>query len=148
LGMLMLGLVCIGFFYSGKQYNSSVQVSAYGNEIRNIEVGSEIFNAEIVSSPAKKELGLSGRPGLCLNCAMLFLFDKYDAYSFWMKDMQFDLDIIWIAGDTIVAIEKNAAFAAGMNKAFNPQVKSDKVLEINSGLSDKLNIKVGDKVAI
>ena len=39
--------------------------------------------------------------------AMLFRFSQAEKYSFWMKDMRFPLDIIWIKNREVVHIEKN-----------------------------------------
>jgi uncharacterized protein len=82
---------------------------------------------------------------------MLFVFDKADYYSFWMKNMKFPIDIIFIRGDKIVSISKNAVAPKSADASlpiYKPEAPVDKVLEINSGLSDKHNIKKGDKVEI
>lgn len=145
MNLLLAGLLGIGFFYVKNQQDDNF-ISVYGNEIRKIWVGGKSFKAEIVSTPEKKQMGLSNRPDLCQDCAMLFLFEKPGAYPFWMKDMHFDLDIIWISGDLIVAIEENASFAGGGRNVLDPKVSADKVLEIKSGLSDELGLKIGDRI--
>lgn len=122
----------------------------YFNKFSNyfIKIDGHRFKIETVASLKEREQGLSGRKSLCQNCAMLFLFEKKDKHSFWMKEMNFDLDIIWISGNEIVYIAKNVSHEEGANSFISPDVKADKVLEINSGLCDKLGIKVGDEITL
>ncbi len=79
---------------------------------------------------------------------MLFVFDKPDIYSFWMKDMLFPIDMIWISEDgKVVYIERDARPESYPN-SFIPDAPAKYVLEVNAGFSEKNNLKVGDKVEI
>ena len=75
---------------------------------------------------------------------MLFLFPQKGIYAFWMKDMRFNLDIIWISDDKIVYIAKDNSFHD--LTPVNPGIEADKVLEINADLADRYGFKVGDEV--
>ncbi len=141
----LIFIVSGAVYYENKIKSNSL--SSYGNTTTEIRLGGENFKVEIVSTPAKRELGLSGRPDLCRNCAMLFVFGRAGDYPFWMKDMRFDLDIIWIDGSSIKYIKRDASAVLGTREIINPGTMADKVIEINSGLSDALGIKVGDKVS-
>jgi hypothetical protein len=127
-------------------YVSSREYSIYGNEIEKISVENAVFYAEIVADKKTREEGLSGRKSLCKSCAMLFLFDKPEKYGFWMKGMNFPIDIIWIHEKRIVHIEKNVPYES--LEIFVPESAADMVLEINAGLSDKFGIKKGDRINI
>ncbi|MFA4818003.1 MAG: DUF192 domain-containing protein [Parcubacteria group bacterium] len=122
------------------------QFSEAENSIKEIKINDYNFLAEVVDNSEKRALGLSGRPELCPECAMLFVFEKPNQVSFWMKDMQFDLDIIWIASDEIENISKNVSHAQGSAEVVQAPGPVDKVLEINAGISEKLDLKIGDKV--
>lgn len=115
------------------------------NKIVEIRIGKNIFQAETAITPAEKSQGLSSRKELCENCAMLFLFEKRGWHSFWMKKMNFDLDMIWIDKNKIVYMVKNVSKKKEF-EVINSEYKADKILEINAGLADKLGIKLGDKV--
>ncbi|MDP2909631.1 MAG: DUF192 domain-containing protein, partial [bacterium] len=82
------------------------------------------------------------------DAGMLFVFDKEDFYSFWMKNTLMPLDMIWInENNKIVYIQKNAR-PCETEKCQNyatPE-KAKYVLEINAGLADKYGIKIGDIV--
>lgn len=67
-----------------------------------------------------------------------------------MKEMRFPIDIIYIKGGIVTTVIKNAQIPDESNNLpiYQPTEKSDKVLEINSGLSEKYNIKKGSSVKI
>ena len=124
-------------------YISTHVYSLYGNKIENVKIGNNEFRSEVVLSDAKMQKGLGGRNCLCDSCAMLFKFSQVGKYSFWMKDMRFPLDIIWIKNEEVVYIEKN--ISENFLGTLSPQIDADSVLEINAGNVDKFNIKIGDK---
>jgi uncharacterized membrane protein (UPF0127 family) len=68
-----------------------------------------------------------------------------------MKDMLFNLDLIWIKNGLVVDITKNA-LAPEVNTKLNelplykPNSDIDMVLEVNSGWTDKNNIRIGDQL--
>jgi uncharacterized membrane protein (UPF0127 family) len=125
------------------------------------KVDEKIF-IEIASTSEKQEKGLSGKSKLMefvrdqkiRTEGMLFIFDKSKILNFWMKDMKFDLDIIWLDENLkIVHVEKNAlASSYDKQNPANSTIYSNGnnlakyVLEINSGLSSKLNLKIGDSL--
>src|SRR3989344_9281189 len=107
------------------------------------------FKLYIVKSSADKEVGLSKYKNLAKDMGMLFPFEKPDYYSFWMKQMKFPIDIIYIKDGKIVTIYKNVSppkKAAEGLLIYKPKEPSNMVLEINAGLSSKYNLKEGDKV--
>ena len=117
-------------------------------KIKTLVLGSKIIDIEIVEKQDEQEKGLSKRKNLCQDCGMLFIFEKNQQHLFWMKDMNFDLDIIWISEGKVVGIEKNISREKGMNQTFGKDIKSDQVLEINAGKSDEWGIKEGDRASL
>ena len=65
-----------------------------------------------------------------------------------MKDMNFNLDIIWLDDEKVVYIAKNVPFKRGTQESINPPVMANRVIEANAGLSDELNLRVGDQLEI
>ncbi|MCK9379216.1 MAG: DUF192 domain-containing protein [Candidatus Moranbacteria bacterium] len=113
-------------------------------ESEKIVIDGKEFSVEIVKTAETREKGLGGRKSLCGECGMLFEFDDPGKYSFWMKDMQFPIDIIWISGDDIVYIENNVSH--NFQGVITPPVFADKVLELSAGTVKNLNINVGGKI--
>lgn len=120
---------------------------------KSIKVGDKTVAVEVADTDAKRQKGLGGKLILPENQGMLFVFDQKQGYhSFWMKDMQIPIDIIWISGNKIVQIDKNAKPEPGVSdkdlKRYMSQNPVDYVLEVNTGWSDRNNIKVGDTIAL
>lgn len=114
--------------------------------ISQVEIAGKTLNVELADTDIKRELGLSGHAPLAENQGMLFIFEKSGIYPFWMKDMLFPIDIIWISDDfQVVYIEKNAQ-PSSYPKTFGPNENAKYVLEINAGFSEKNNLKIGDEL--
>jgi len=101
-------------------------------------------------NPQKRTQGLSGRSGLPQNSGLLFLFDEPGNYSFWMKEMKFSLDFVFIENDQIVDLSENVAYPQNGEEPQTIIAKRDfnKVLELNAGLVKKMGIRVGQKIKI
>ncbi|WP_066226157.1 DUF192 domain-containing protein [Formosa haliotis] len=104
------------------------------------------LDIEIADTEYARETGLMYRSTMKDNRGMLFIFPDEAPRSFYMKNTQIPLDIIYLATNkTIVSIGKNAK---PMDES---SVFSEKpamyVLEVNGGLADKWNLKVGDSIA-
>ena len=99
---------------------------------------------EIADTEAARERGLSGRAGMSDDNGMLFVFDEPDQYSFWMKDMGFDLDFIWLdENKTVVEITPEVS-KDGYPEEYAPTEPVLYVLELNAGVAERENIQVGD----
>ena len=77
------------------------QVAAMQLQTTEIAVGGVPLAVELAYQPADTSLGLSYREGLAAGTGMLFLFEGAAPRSFWMRGMQFCIDIIWIENDAI-----------------------------------------------
>lgn len=123
------------------------------NKLAEIKIGDKIINAELANTDALRQRGLSYRENLEENSGVLFIFDTPQIPFFWMKDMNFPLDIIWINENTIVGIDKNVPFPdknTPLNQLpkYSPKEKVNYVLEVNAGFTDNNGIEVGDSVNI
>ncbi len=114
-----------------------------------IIINDEKIALEISTSDEEIEKGLSGRTKLAEKKGMLFVFEDYQIRSFWMKDMLFPIDIVWIKDQEVVGIEKNIKPSAENGLIiYNSPLPVNYVLELNAGVSDKKNIKKGDYLNI
>ena len=110
------------------------------------------FDVYVADTEEKRSKGLSIYNSLPHDRGMIFDFGKKDIYAtFWMKDMKFALDIIWINDEKIVKIDENVP-TPPVNTPDNKltlypsNIPIDYVLEVNSGLSDRYGFKIGDSV--
>ena len=116
-----------------------------------VAVNDTKFQVELAETNTEKQIGLSKTENLPENEGMLFLFDTPDFYSFWMRDMKFPIDIIFINGNKVTTIISNAlppSETGGSLPTFQPTQKSDKVLEVNAGIAKKYNITEGSVIDI
>lgn len=102
------------------------------------------LEVELANTPYRRRKGLSGREGLLENSGMLFEFPKSGFHAFWMINMKFPLDIIWIDEYLkITGVEKNIS-PKSFPKTFRPHWPTKYILEVNAGWTDKYFIKPGD----
>jgi uncharacterized membrane protein (UPF0127 family) len=143
---LIIVVFAVGFFlirHSSSNIKPKVAVNIY------VELGGQKVKVDLASTPAAQTQGLSGRKSLSSDEGMLFIFNKVGKYPFWMKDMNFPIDIIWITEDMKVDYIKKNALPQLYPETYGPGVNdmdAKYVLEVVSGFSDKNNIKVGDSV--
>lgn len=108
-------------------------------------VGPTIIDIEIADSETERARGLSGRSGLAEQSGLLFIFPQPRRHSFWMQDMNFSLDFIWIRDSRVVELTSNVP-ATQPPVTLTPAQLVDQVLEVNAGFIVKNGIKVGDAV--
>lgn len=123
------------------------QFSKYDvNKKQHIELAGITLAVDVVNTKSGKEQGLSGRKSILNDEGMLFYFSSPSVNNFWMKDMNFPLDIIWISQENrVIHIEKNL-LPGSYPQTFGPNENSKYVLEVNGGFSTKNNLNVGDEV--
>lgn len=159
--LLMVGAILIfGGGYSSMSFlgknksesTSSATRSASANSNVEISVKSLNISAKVAANPQTRNKGLSKIESLPFNEGMFFVFEQKGRYSFWMKDMKFPIDIIWIdENKKIVNISKNALPEPNKpDKDLTIYISSydvKYVLEINAGLAGANNLEIGDSVS-
>ena len=111
--------------------------------------GENCFEVEIVDERIDMQRGLMYREDLDLGKGMLFVFDKSAKQKIWMKNMEFDLDIIWFDSDLrVVDVRENAECCLEDCEIMMPCENARYVLEVNSGSVEKIGLEVGDVVEI
>ena len=103
------------------------------------------LNIEIANSPYERETGLMYRTSMEKNQGMLFVFDEESILTFYMKNTYMSLDLIFISEKKeIISIYKNAK--PNDLSSISSKLPSKYVLEVIQGVSDNLNLKIGDKI--
>ncbi|MBF0287173.1 MAG: DUF192 domain-containing protein [SAR324 cluster bacterium] len=106
------------------------------------------IDVEVADTPEKRHLGLSFRKELKPKKGMLFIFERRQMHSFWMKDMFIPIDIIWLDNHRIAHIEHSVPPPVDGESpiTLNPEQEVNFVLELAAGQAESLNLKVGQKV--
>ena len=138
--ILVITFLILGFFLLNKSQDENFSEEYY------VKIAGKNIKVELVDTPAGHAQGLSGRQGLNNDEGMLFIFDKSSIYPFWMKDMKFAIDIIWISEEKKVIYIKKDAKPEDYPQSYNPESPALYVLEVATGFSEKNNLKVGDEI--
>jgi len=103
------------------------------------------FDIEIADNDYETQTGLMHRKSMAKTNAMLFIFNTVQMRSFYMKNTYIPLDIIYLNKDKIiVSIQRDAK---PLDETTLPsEFPAQYVLEINAGLSQSLNIEIGDRM--
>ncbi len=109
------------------------------------------FNVEIANSQREKEIGLSKYSNIDNNFALVFLFEKPDVYRFWMKNMKFSIDIIFVNKNKIIQIYEDVPYPKykyDVLPIYKPEENANMVIETKAGTAKKYNFKKGDLVRL
>jgi hypothetical protein len=114
-----------------------------------VTIGVHVIDAELADTPARQQRGLSGRSSLPAGQGMLFVYPEPAPRGFWMPDMHFDIDIVWVRAGRIVHLESDVPHAvAGGLPVYRPAEPADLVLEVAAGTARRLGWRVGDAVEV
>ena len=110
-------------------------------------IGNKTFYADLAVTNQEKELGLGNRTSLAADHGMIFVYDHEEQYRFWMKNMRFPIDILWIKGNIIVDISKNVPIQTGSDlPVYTSVVPVNIILELPAGTADMYGIATGTTV--
>ncbi len=111
-----------------------------------LHVAGTAYQLTIASTPTARQAGLGGRPTMSQTSGMLFVFGKPAVECFWMKDMQFPLDIIWVnPAKQVVHLERQVA-PNTYPKTFCPSTPAKYVIELRAGETAKQHVVIGQKL--
>ncbi len=118
---------------------------------KTIKVGNTSLKVEVADTKDERSLGLGNRGSFPSDRGMLFIFDtKPVIANFWMKDMGFAIDIIWIKDSKVYKVDSNVEpepdVADTKLKIYSTDRPIDYVLEVNAGFAKKYNITTGTTV--
>lgn len=135
--------------------NSDEQVSVMESSVTStpspyrkisLTLNKQKFIADIADTEDLRDQGLSDREILGANEAMLFVFNKADRYGFWMKDMNFPLDIIWTDDQGRIVYYYQNLSPDTYPQVYYPSATSTMVVEVNAGIIEKQKVKIGDQL--
>ena len=140
--LVVVVFLVAGFFLIKNNSSKNVEV----NQIHFVKIAGKILKVDLALTLEEQEQGLSGRNKLREDESMLFVFDYINKHPFWMKDMNFAIDIIWIGENLRVVYIKKNAQPESYPETFLPKQDAKYVLEVLSQFSEKNNLKEGDRV--
>ena len=147
---LAIGLIAISFIaikLVNRPYQQLKQVA--DRQQVQIAVGDQSLLVEVVNTPQSRAQGLSQREEIGAD-GMLFVLDKKRVPSFWMKQMKFDLDLVWINQDRVIEVTRSVPAPDSQLQVedlprYQPSQAAEMVLELTAGAFE---IQVGDQVRV
>jgi uncharacterized membrane protein (UPF0127 family) len=115
------------------------------------KIGRLSLDMEVADDSYKRAKGLMYRKNMRKDSGMLFIFDSERRYSFWMLNMQFSIDLIWLDRNMRVvditkeALPSNSIFSS---KSYSPKAPAMYVIEACSGFASYSKLKPGNKIKI
>jgi len=106
---------------------------------------------DIALTDKQKQDGLSVKNFMKETEGMLFFLGEPTKASFWMKNMHFPIDIIWLDENfSIVHIERELkpCTVAFYCPSYTPEKESLYVLETTAGFANNHNLKIGDRIDV
>jgi len=127
----------------------ALRIIWWKNSGADVLIGDKKISVELRRTPLEWEKGLSGRASLDENAGMLFVFPDTDVRRFWMKEMNFPIDIFWIRDNKVVGMAKGLPPPENgiIPDATSPEAVNY-VLETNAGFADKYGVKLGASFAL
>lgn len=108
----------------------------------------KLLRADVVADPESRARGLMFRSEAEFqpDQAMVFLFEREDRQGFWMKNMNFAIDILWLASDlSVVHVEADVPPCTREPcPVYEPQQKAQFVIELYRGTAKAEGLAVGD----
>lgn len=106
------------------------------------------LSVEVVNTPESRELGLSGRSGISDKHGMLFVFPSSGSFGFWMKDMKFPIDMVWINKDGVIVYIVENAKPEDYPATYVNQPEALYVLELGANKAREYGMYLGVKLQI
>lgn len=150
-GLVLLGIAGLWWGFASRAVVPSTispamlesEIQQWYGPLQTIYFGQVQLRASVADTEATRQAGLSGTPSLPIGVVKLFVFDEPILSAFWMKDMNYPIDIIWLDSEkTIVHVEANLD-PSTYPQTFGPQTEIQFVIETPAGMAAREGMMVG-----
>ncbi|MEI7473484.1 MAG: DUF192 domain-containing protein [bacterium] len=125
----------------------NTNVNANYLKIVKVKINDVKVSLEVADNDKDRETGLMNRKTLSEHQGMLFLFDKTQEVYFWMKNVNFPLDMLFVRKNKIVNFYSKVPTCKATTCPIYPSSEQvDSVIELKSGFCEKYKIKIGQKI--
>lgn len=138
--VLIFGIVIFGYIYT-----TSSRIHQFVDDQQIVIAGPNNFQvtATVAHSEKRREQGLSGTTTLQEKTGMFFVFDHSDTYGFWMKDMLYPIDIVWLDSNWRIIHIEEAVTPQSFPEVFKPMTPALYVIELPAHMTQQYAIDLG-----
>lgn len=115
-------------------------------DVIELQIGKESYRAEVAATSDRQARGLSGRLCLGADQAMLFSYTSPGDYCYWMKDMNFAIDMVWLDADKQITTIESDVRPDTYPTSFCPDRPSQFVVEVPAGTARSKGWSIGQQV--
>ena len=139
-------IAIVGFIYF--LVNSGRTAAPFAKYIHRstVSIGGKNIFVDVADTENLREKGLSGRTGIKNDEGMIFIFNGAEIPGFWMKDMNFSIDIIWIGEDWKVVSVSEDLTPESYPEAYYPDTPVMYVMEVPAGFVKENNVYSGEDI--
>lgn len=118
--------------------------------IPTVKIHEQAIRVQIADDQVERTIGLMESEKLDQDEGMLFVFEKPDFKSFWMKNMKMSIDIIFIDENKkiIDIFEKVPPCTTDTCQNYRSSFPALYVLELKSGESERRELTIGDVIEV
>lgn len=113
-----------------------------------LTLSGNVISLDVADDLSERQLGLSGRTNLGDDEGMLFVFDDAGRHGFWMKDMNFSIDILWLDESGVIVDIAESVAPNTYPEIFYPSLEASYVLEVPAGIASANEYDIGDRAEI
>jgi uncharacterized membrane protein (UPF0127 family) len=114
-------------------------------EYQNVWLGDHEYRLEVVDTDGERASGLGSRQSMPQGQGMLFVYTQPAERCFWMKDMRFDLDMVWLnASKQVQRVERDVP-PGSYPRTFCAD-DAQYVIELNAGQAAATGLKEGQQI--
>lgn len=147
LALAAIGLTVIFAVSKDRAVDYSGPVMGVGCVFRLDDGKGECVNLIVLDTQESRVRGLSGVEFLPETEGRLFDFYTPSRYCIWMKDMNFDLDIVWVnEAKQVIDIKEGISPESYPQKFCNESQPSRYVIEVNGGVADRAGLRIGSQM--
>ena len=139
---LFVGAAVFGWFYA-KHKDTVATCSEVYRPDGYVQVDKMYIQVQSMVTDAERQQGLSGRSCLGSDQGMLFSFEEAGNYGFWMKNMSFSIDAVWLSSDKKVVTVKSNMSPQSYPTTYTSKNPAKYVLELPAGQASKLGMYEG-----
>lgn len=141
---ILLGLFALSVLF--------LWVTAFRYDTRQVELAGQKLTLEVAKSPKQWHRGLGQRENIGEHDGMIFVYPYYSSGGIVMRDMNFDIDIVWLADGEVVDIAPNVKAEPGVPEGeltvYTSRKKANVILELPAGWVDEHNLAIGDRIDV